>query len=272
VEDRGRIPAGLRSAWATEAAGGVATDELEREAQPRTEPEREWDGFGPQDVREPEPDQPEPEQPRQELPPGRPPGRAAGLRDRLRDRAAPRDRGGRRRYRRRSSLETIGGLAWGGIARLAAAPASGQYLPVAKMMSFQAPVAGLLIEDSLKNTVADRALQPVARMVESGSALGTLVGMNLLVAACCRKPELYPQARPAMISLMRQYVIDAGPRLREMRKREEKFAEEMGQFQAEFGVGIEQLLDEVFNVPRPAAPAQPPAGGAQANGHPGAAA
>lgn len=165
---------------------------------------------------------------------------------------------------KRVSLETIGGLAWVGISR-AVAFAGDTYFPVVKMMSFQAPVAGAIFEDGARGTIIDRILQPAARLAESGGSVGALVGAPMLTAVVCKRPELYPQVRPLLTAAMREWVIVAGPKLREMRRREEKFAEEMSTFTAEYGVTIEELLDEVFAAPPPAG-GPPPA--AAANGQP----
>lgn len=167
------------------------------------------------------------------------------------------------RTHKRVSLETIGGLAWVGISR-GVAFAGDTYLPVVKMMSFQAPVAGAVFEDVTRGTVADRILQPAARLAESGGAVGALIGAPLLTALVCKRPELYPQVHPMLMAAMREWVIVAGPKLREMRRREEKFAEEMGTFTAEFGVTVEELLGEVFAPPPPAGAPQT----AAANGAP----
>ena len=165
-----------------------------------------------------------------------------------------------KRARKRVSLETLGGLAWVGASRVVAF-AGETYLPVVKMMSFQAPVAGAVVEDLARGTIADRIMQPVARLTESGGAVGALVGAPMLTAVVCKRPELYPQVRPMLMAAMREWVIVAGPKLREMRRREEKFAEEMGTFTDEFGVTVDQLLDEVFSS---LAAQAPPA--AEANG------
>ena len=168
-----------------------------------------------------------------------------------------------KRARKRVSLETLGGLAWVGASRVVAF-AGETYLPVVKMMSFQAPVAGAVVEDLARGTIADRIMQPVARLTESGGAVGALVGAPMLTAVVCKRPELYPQVRPMLMAAMREWVIVAGPKLREMRRREEKFAEEMGTFTDEFGVTVDQLLDEVFS----SMAGQPPPM-ADANGHAG---
>jgi hypothetical protein len=121
------------------------------------------------------------------------------------------------------------------------------YVPVMKMMAFQAPVAGMVADQVIPHgSVLDRALQPVARLVEGGSAGAALVAPPLLTALACRRPDMMPVIRPMLIASMKEWVITAGPQLRKMREREEKFAAEMGAFGEEFGLTIDQLLDEVF--------------------------
>ena len=245
---RGRLAAEIWSAYANEQAAAA-------NAPPPPAPVTESVVVGVRELPA------EPPGPRDEKPPEQP---KKNLRERLHivkpDTPEP---GKPKRARKRVSLETLGGLAWVGASRVVAF-AGETYLPVVKMMSFQAPVAGAVVEDLARGTVADRIMQPVARLTESGGAVGALVGAPMLTAVVCRKPELYPQVRPMLMAAMREWVIVAGPKLREMRRREEKFAEEMGTFTDEFGVTVDQLLDEVFS----SLAAQPPPP-AEANGHAG---
>lgn len=211
-----------------------------------------------------DPADPAPPPGRVEEPPEQP--RAKGLRERLHIVKQDQPETGKPKKpkgpRKRVSLETLGGLAWVGVSRVVAF-AGETYLPVVKMMSFQAPVAGAVVEDLARGTIVDRIAQPVARMAESGGAVGALIGAPMLTAVVCKRPELYPQVRPMLMAAMREWVIVAGPKLREMRRREEKFAEEMGTFTDEFGITVEQLLDEVF-----AGLAEAPPPMTEANGHP----
>lgn len=245
LKPAGRIPAAARSAWATANAGGLdrgpaeppssnghdhggpitftipdypPLDEAESDAEPIDAP-----------VRPPQP----------------PPRRSAAeqLRERFRRRPAP----ARPARRRRVTLENLGGLAWAGAAQLAARFAEGRFAPVAICMSFQAPVVGLVAEDALKNTPADRVLQVPARLIEAGSDAGALLGPPALVALVCARPEMYPVARPLLAAAMKQWIIVAGPKLRELRRREEKFKEEMEQLGEEYeGFGIEEMIDAIF--------------------------
>lgn len=244
---RGRLAAEIHAAYANEQAAAAS-------APPPPAPVTESVIVGVRELpAEPGPrDEKPPEQPRK------------SIRERLHV-VKPDDTGKAdkpKRARKRVSLETLGGLAWVGASRVVAF-AGETYLPVVKMMSFQAPVAGAVVEDLARGTIADRIMQPVARLTESGGAVGALVGAPMLTAVVCKRPELYPQVRPMLMAAMREWVIVAGPKLREMRRREEKFAEEMGTFTDEFGVTVDQLLDEVFS----SLAEQPPQ--AEANGHAG---
>lgn len=150
--------------------------------------------------------------------------------------------------RKRVSLETLGSLAWVGAARLVMAAGGDDFTPVQRMMMFEAPVAGLVVEDAARGTVADRVVQPIARLTEGGSDIGALVGVPLLTAILCKRPELYPQIKPMLLGLMRQWVITAGPQMRKLRQREEKFAAELGEMIGEFGPGftLEGMLEAAF--------------------------
>jgi len=148
--------------------------------------------------------------------------------------------------RRRVSIEKIAAMGWVGAVRLVQFSGP-QYAPVGRMMMFQAPVAGAVVEQQLKGTIADRVLQPIARLAENGGALGGLIGPPVLTAAVCRYPHLYPQVRPILAAAMREWVIVAGPQLRAMRKKEEQFQEEMRQFDEEYGISLDALLDDVFS-------------------------
>lgn len=247
VSDRGPLPAELRSAYATAQAGQADQQEegprpAGSTSQPSHAPPAGPETAGPGDEGEPGP---------AEIPP-RPPPRKPIL-ERGREllagpKKASETTSRKPRVRRRVSLENLGSLVWGGLAR-AVTTAGMQYLPVSKMMAFQAPVAGAVFEEMARGTAADKLLQPVARLVESGSAAGTLIGLPLITAVTCRRPDIYPVARPLMASMMKEWVIVAGPKLRAMRAREEKFAAEMAQFGEEYGMSIEDMLDEIFTMP-----------------------
>lgn len=250
VAEAGRIPAELRSAWATANGDAIeAPDPVVFGIPPQPAAPDDGDGPGPSPSPTPGSDQagPAPE-PTGELPPQPPPRAGAAERARrawrTRREQAPR-RGGPAR-RRRVTLETLGSLAWGGLARLTEF-AGPRYVPVMKMMAFEAPVAGMVVDEVVPHgSLVDRALQPVARLVEGGSAGAALIAPPLLTALACRRPDMMPVIRPMLKSALKEWVITAGPQLRRLREREAKFAAEMATFGEEYGITIDQLLDEIF--------------------------
>lgn len=55
--------------------------------------------------------------------------------------------------------------------------------PVARCMAFQAPVAGLVLEDAVRGTFIDRGLQPVARAEDRAEKVVALIGPPMIVGA-----------------------------------------------------------------------------------------
>lgn len=156
------------------------------------------------------------------------------FKDKLAKRTANRKPG---RTRRRKSLEDAGTLAWIGLAGLADHLGGG---PVARCLAFQAPVAGAILEDSLKGSTADRMLQPVARLATGGGDLGALLAPPLLIAMIQQKPEMYPKLAPVLEGCLKRYFKIAGPKLKKLAKEEEELAQELG------GVDVAAIMEAIF--------------------------
>lgn len=67
--------------------------------------------------------------------------------------------------------------------------------PLGRCLQMQAPVAGLILEDVVKGTMVDRALQPLARAEEKGEKVLALAGPPMLVLALEKAQGLPPQER-----------------------------------------------------------------------------
>lgn len=148
-----------------------------------------------------------------------------------------RSRTGMRPAKKRVSLEDLAAGAW---TLLGQAAGSQGLLPTARVLQLQAPIAGMILEDTLRDTVADRLLQPLARGQETVSEIVSLIGPPALVTAISLNPARAPMLMPMLRGMMRQWIILAGPKLRAKAKREEKALKEMG-VEAE---GLDALLDE----------------------------
>lgn len=171
---------------------------------------------------EPAPMAPErpPRRPRAARPSGRP-----HWRERFWGKQAAR-KGGRRPSQpkqARISVDKLCAMAWRGMA------AAFGYLdePISRVLALQAPVAGLILEDTIRGTFLDVVLQPVAQMQETAGKLSALAGPPVLVAlieACQGLPEPQRQVRLAILfpmleaSLMSWYHV-AGDRAQELAKR-----------------------------------------------------
>lgn len=194
VGTRGRIRDELRAefeALSAEASGDPAA--------PPPPPPPAVDGRGPQSESKP------PAPAAQETPPRKVPAPASGLRAKAQralsgsGRRAPKRRPGGRRpaLRDRVSTERLVERVWDGLAR-SMQPVN---LPVSRCLAWQAPTAGAILDEAVKDTVIDRALQPLARAEERLEKVGALVGPPVLVMAL-----QLPQNQPVRVV----QVVDEG--------------------------------------------------------------
>lgn len=139
----------------------------------------------------------------------------------------------------RVSLEPLVTTAWGMAAKMLEA----RMLPVARVLQMQAPVAGLVIDDTARGTAVDAVLQPIARAGEKGERLFALVGPPVLVAAICNKPESYPMLRPVLKTSVMLWMEVAEPAMKKAEKRAKAFEEKFG------GVDIDAMIDALFAPP-----------------------
>ena len=128
--------------------------------------------------------------------------------------------------RRRASLDALITAAWTvGAHTVGRNPAM---IPVARCVATQAPAAGMILDDVLKGTIVDKALQPLARSGKKAEAVASIVGPPMIVMAISAQPELYPVLKPVLRELLSSYVLLAGPKIRAAQKREEKLLAELG--------------------------------------------
>ena len=131
----------------------------------------------------------------------------------------------------RVSVEKVISGAWS----VAAAVVTNLNPAVGRVLSMQAPVAGLILEDKVKNTVADRLLQPLARTADGGNTAIALMGPPLLVQALTMQPHRAPQIIPMLRYALRSWVMVAGDHF-------DKIAEEEKAFESVYGERIDEML------------------------------
>ena len=256
IGDRGRIPASLREDYEAERDGQVTTGpdgDLQLAGMPTpislngTPPDSDVPGPGPQ----PPPggeraSSPAPGPGPAERPPQQPPGgRRRGL---LGDRK-PKPPGGPRPVHKRVSIENIVSSGWAlGAMALARQPTA---LPVARVLDWQAPVAGVIVEDVAKGTLLDRVLQPLARGGEKAEKAMALAGPPLLVGIITANPSWAPALRPLLKMSMMSWFQLASPAMDKVQKRAAKFNEEFA------GVDLDAMIDSLWAGVPEAGPPSP---------------
>jgi hypothetical protein len=181
VGDRGNISRELREEYyrahdgdtVNAAPDGSYDITTAREPSPATDTRDE--DYGPQ----------EPDEDRTGASRERPPRAVKGKRrpaaGQLREKLFPRGKGRRRGPRQpRVSLADFAEDTWTDLAWLAQ-----PFPPLARILTIQAPYAGVVLDEEVKGTPVDSVLQPLARMHGAYRALSGLVGPPLWTAAIC---------------------------------------------------------------------------------------
>lgn len=113
--------------------------------------------------------------------------------------------------------------------------------PAAKMMALEAPIAGAMLDDAIKNTIVDKVLQPIARTEESGKAFGALLGPPLLVMIIDRNPGLADNLLPILRRSLIWHIEMSGPIIAE------KIAKEQAMEQA-YGETLDNMMLRIFGA------------------------
>lgn len=108
-----------------------------------------------------------------------------------------------------------------------------------RMMTYQAPVAGMLLEDVVKGTIVDKALQPFARVEEKTGVVGMLVAPPLAIMMIELFPERADKIIPELRQMMASWIDVAGPKIEAMVERERNFEEN-------YGKKIDDILADVL--------------------------
>lgn len=81
--------------------------------------------------------------------------------------------------------------------------------PVGRCLQMQAPIAGLVLEDVVKGTFADRALQPIARAEDKAEKVGSIVLPPLIVAALEMSQQLPEPQRKAREAILLPLLVES---------------------------------------------------------------
>lgn len=223
LNDRGRVPDTIRSAYNAAHPSMNGT--------PDYPPGMDEDDFS--DPGAP-PSGPPPPPDTGETKPGVP-GKPAGKGWRLGGGGKGKRGTGKGRAKPRVPVDDIICTVWRGLARVA-----GPLPPLQRTLRVQAPVAGLLLEDSVKGTVIDTVLQPLARMQTQGKAVAALAGPPMLVTAITlhvqRQALAGEDPNPVFMSVAMEMLREslmlwmdvAGPKFEEALAREKRFEDDYG--------------------------------------------
>jgi hypothetical protein len=113
--------------------------------------------------------------------------------------------------------------------------------PLYRTLAIQAPVAGILLEDSVKGTVVDTVLQPFARLAGQGRAASALFGPPVIVTALTAhiaqraaagedpNPFIMSMGMEALRASLMTMAEVAGPAFEQALQKERDFEDKHGQ-------------------------------------------
>jgi hypothetical protein len=127
-------------------------------------------------------------------------------------------------YKRVSTENIIEGV-WS-ILAMVAKPIS---QPAARALILEAPVAGMILDEKIRGTLLDKALQPLARTEDSGKSFVGLLAPPLLVAAIEKRPDQADKLFPLLRKSLVWHAEIAGPKLEERMKKEQEIEDKYGQ-------------------------------------------
>ena len=145
--------------------------------------------------------------------------------------------------KRASTAPTIADV-WSGIGGLAIR--SGNHAPLGRLMQWQAPVAGEMLDDAVKGTIVDRmVLQPVAKGRGRFDALGAVFGPPLIVMAIERNPQNAEMLIPMLKASIRSSLPLMVPAIKKVAAREAAAAEAARELFPDLGPG-EDPVDSII--------------------------
>jgi hypothetical protein len=157
--------------------------------------------------------------------------------------------GGKGKKKPRVSTEDLLGSVWRGMAKLAT-----PLPPLQRTLRVQAPVAGLLLEDAVKDTAIDVVLQPFARLAHQGKTVSALLGPPVIVMAMtvhvqqrmqqdqAPNPLFMSVASEALRSALMTWMDVAGPKFEIAMQREQEFEEK-------YGKSVDEFMNWLFSEP-----------------------
>jgi len=149
----------------------------------------------------------------------------------------------------RVSTEDLLGSVWRGMAKLTT-----PLPPLQRTLRVQAPVAGLLLEDAVRDTAMDTVLQPLARLANQGKTVSALLGPPVIVTAItlhaqqrqaeghAPNPVFMGVATEALRSSLMTWMDVAGPKFEVAMAREREFEDK-------YGKSVDDFMNWLFSDP-----------------------
>lgn len=144
---------------------------------------------------------------------------------------------------------------------------TGADVPVGRVLTLQAPMVGDVLDEAIKGTVIDRAIQPFVRQGDRAKLLAAVVLPPLCVGIIERNPEMADTLAPVLRAVMMPMLVELAASLKKAKAKEEKMVEALADLGDLFpqeliaeakarGQSPVDLIIESFFAPPPQMPSQ----------------
>lgn len=151
----------------------------------------------------------------------------------------------RKPRKRRTPTDGIWSTAWtaGGLAL----QRSGADVPVGRVMQFQAPIVGSVLDEAIEGTFIDTLLQPIAGSGKKFKKLSAVLSLPVLVGIIERSPQTAPMLEPLLREVLREHLVALAAEAKKVRKQEEEYRKAMIDLGMEVGDDpIDALMGDIF--------------------------
>ena len=164
----------------------------------------------------------------------------------------PRPTSGGRRTSASDTLSDIYGAVGGLIQRLGASPDRpvGPHAPLGRYLSWQAPMAGEILDNAIKDTFVDKKmLQPAVRARSSFDAIAALFGPPAIIVAIERNPERANVLIPVLENAIRSSLPTLLPAMKKSQDRQEKIDKSVREMFPDMPIGedpVHAIIEQMF--------------------------
>lgn len=139
---------------------------------------------------------------------------------------------------RREPLAGVLSMLYAGIGTALGHAGEPSLIPTARVLQFNAPVAGRAFDELIAGTVVDRLAQPLAKRGDKLQAAGNALLLPALIYAVTVRPELWSTLEPLAREIFYANLVEMAPVIKDRQKREREMTKVIKELADEGLIGM----------------------------------